>query len=415
MFKQFFNELFGKGNELKNPELNPYDYPDVIWFSDENSKPEKKEEGIGEIIKKPKLEDMVYPENIGEIIKLLIKKTKKKNINLLFYGGQGTGKSSTGKMLAVETNRPFVYLNGAMNKNKIIEILTNLKPNSLVLIDEIHSWNTKNSEIIYPAIQDNELVIDGKSYELDCMFIATTTEPQEIPKPLRDRFQEIELEELDTELLKEVLKKKGCPDEVCDYLLNFTTNMRVLENVLEMMDLYGDYNMKNLRKVFKLKRIDINKGLSEIQEKYLEYLKRQKKAGARIIGLHLKKSENYLKYEVEPDLIRKGLIVTTSRGREINPELADGTIEYMVGDKDVKEKRYEEDERETAIRFLNENPHIKKKFGSKYFELVNFLAEKIAEGIEPDEIDVESFGEDKDFNDSYDDNYKPSMEELGML
>jgi len=45
-----------------------------------------------------------------------------------------------------------------------------------------------------------------------------------------------------------------------------------------------------------------------------------------------------------------------------------------------------------------------------YLELVNFIAEKIKEGIEPDLIDFESFGTDTSIEQSYNNNYK--FEEL---
>lgn len=278
-----------------------------------------KKELFGETLLKPNFEDVIYQDNVKEAIRLIIEKAKLKPFNLLLLGSAGVGKSTTAKMLAVELNRPFVYLNGQMNKSKVIEILSNLKPNSLVLLDEIHSWSLSVSEIVYPVIQDGELITDGKVINLsDVMFVACTTETHEIPKPLLDRFKSIELEELDKENLIKLLKLKNIQDDVIEKLLNYTTNIRILNNLIEMMGLYNSYDLDTLKKVFWLKKIDINTGLNELQTKYLELLKNSDKPlGLRIISLNLEKSEDYIKEYLEKDLIKKKLINITSRGREI--------------------------------------------------------------------------------------------------
>jgi len=58
------------------------------------------------------------------------------------------------------------------------------------------------------------------------------------------------------------------------------------------------------------------------------------------------------------------------------------------------EPKFKEDSRVQARRYLKENPTIKDKFHTRYFELVSFIAQKIEEGVEPDLIDWESFGVD---------------------
>ena len=98
------------------------------------------------------------------------------------------------------------------------------------------------------------------------------------------------------------------------------------------------------------------------------------------------------------------MIAITSRGRELSPEFNDGGYEQL---QKVKEEcKFNKDERARAIKWLNDNPNIKKQFGSMYLELVSFIAEKIKEGIEPDLIDFTSFGTDTSIENSYNNNYK---------
>jgi Holliday junction resolvasome RuvABC ATP-dependent DNA helicase subunit len=168
----------------------------------------------------------------------MLEKAKTERINLLFYGQQGTGKTTTAKMFAVELNKPFVYLNGTMSKEKIMEVLLNSKRNSLILIDEIHSWRESIAELIYPAIQDNELIINGKIKKIDYMFIGTTTEPEKLPKPLLDRFKQVELEELEGEQLRKLMLIKGCQEKAIDLILNYSNNFRIIQNIIDLIKLY---------------------------------------------------------------------------------------------------------------------------------------------------------------------------------
>jgi Holliday junction DNA helicase RuvB len=361
---------------------------------------EKKE--IGELVVSPKFEEMIYMPNVETYIKAILEKLKRgEKFNLLLTGTAGTGKTSTAKMLACETNKPFVYLTGSMGNRKIVEMLMNSKAGSIVLIDEIHNMPERIAEILYPSIQDGEIYVEGKMIKLDLMFIGTTTEPEELPRPLLERFKQIELEELEDEQLRKILEKKGCNEDIALKLLNYSSNFRIISNLLEMIKLYGEVNEENLRKVFKLKSIDIHTGLSKLQDTYLDYLKKQEKASLRSLSLILRKSENYIKLEIEPELIRKGLVNITSRGREINPELA-YHLEKM---EKVKNVRFTEEDRKYAIGWLKDRKGITEALGSRYLELVNNVAEMIHNGCLPDEIDWGSFSDDKPIKESVKDNY----------
>jgi len=367
---------------------------------------------IGEIPLNPQFSDMVYEDNVSEAIKLILERIKGEDINLLFSGSAGTGKTSTAQMLSVETKRYFVYMTGSMAKKKIIDLLLSARENSIILIDEIHNLPEKIAEIIYPAIQDNEIYVEGEKRDLKLMFIGTTTEPERLPKPLISRFKIIEFEELSEEKLRLVLQKKGCSIEIADYLLNHTTNFRTINNLIDMIKLYGEINVENMSKAFRLKGINVQNGLSKVQDKYLEILKQYKKLGLRSLSLHLKRSEDYIKLEVEPDLIRKGFLNITSRGRELNPEFSEFSYEELRKEEEKTHSIKTLDKVELARRYLKENPKIKERFRNRYFELVQFIADKIIEGISPEEIDFLSFGNDVGVSESYENNYKGCLEEL---
>lgn len=365
------------------------------------------EEKIGEIISEPHFEDVVFNEKQTVFMKLILNQFKSKRFNLLFSGQAGTGKTYSSKMIACETQKPFIYLNGAMSKRKITNLIKSAKSNAIILIDEIHNLPEKVAEIIYSAIQDNEIYDEGARVLLDNItFIGTTTEPENLPKPLLDRMMRIEFEEPDEETAKRILLKMGLSEECVGLLTNYTLNIRLLKKFIEYTKLYGELNKENLIKVFRLMRINIYSGLSEEQQKYIEYLNSSGKASVRNLSLILRKSENYIKLDIEPDLIRKGIILITSRGRELAPDFKDFSYKELQKESEKEHSEKTIDEVEMAHKFLKDNSKIKEKFGSRYLELVQFIADKISEGISPDELDIESWGNDKGINDSYEDNYK---------
>jgi len=373
---------------------------------------EEVKEKIGEVIDSPTFEDVIYENGVGDIIKKIIERLKEgKRINLLLYGNAGTGKTYSSRMISAETKRPFVYITGSQGKNRIIETVTNLKENAIVLVDEIHNMRTSVAEIIYPAIQDGEVYLNGERIKLkNVIFIGTTTEPSELPKPLKERFNMIELSELSKENLRKYLRKRNVNEEAIDILLNHTTNMRVLNNLLDLIGLYGDFSLKNVKKVFDIKNIDPYTGLSKWQEKYLECLKGQKtgKASLTTISIHLGKSSDYIKKEIEPELLKKNYILITSRGRMLHPEFEDYGFKQLIEARKKKEEDpdFSNMEREMAEDWLKDHKNVKEKFSDRYFKLVNFIARLFEQGIDPDTIDIYSCGKDMDFDEFFEKEYK---------
>ncbi len=282
----------------------------------------KNKNKIGEYLKTPKFEEVIYEDTFKEQLKAIIKKIKEgEEFNLLFDGVAGTGKTTTAKMIAVETNRPFVTLTGSSSNKKIIDILQNVKKKSIILIDEIHNLRENTAEIIYPAIQDKEIYFEGERIKLnkDIMFIGTTTDKSRLPKPLQDRFIILEFEEPNTENLKKILTKRNITPQAQELLLKYSHNVRRLNQIISLCKLYTNkVNKEIVLRIFKNLKIDAKTGLSKEQNQYIDYLKTHGKTSVRTLSQILRRPEGYIKNEIEPDLIRKELIKITPRGRELN-------------------------------------------------------------------------------------------------
>ncbi|HOJ78825.1 MAG TPA: Holliday junction branch migration DNA helicase RuvB [Bacillota bacterium] len=119
--------------------------------------------------------------------------------HVLLYGPPGLGKTSLAHIIAND-----LQVNIRMTSGPAIErpadlaaILTNLEPNDVLFIDEIHRLNRSVEEILYPAMEDFALdIIIGKgpsarSVRIDLpkfTLVGATTRAGSLTSPLRDRF-----------------------------------------------------------------------------------------------------------------------------------------------------------------------------------------------------------------------------------
>ena len=291
------------------------------------------------------MDEYIGQDKVKESLKIYINAALERKEALdhcLLYGPPGLGKTTLASIIANEMGVNLRVTSGpAIEKPMdLAAILTNLSPQDVLFIDEIHRLSRSVEEILYPAMEDFSLdIIIGKGPSAQSVrlslppftLVGATTRAGMLSAPLRDRFGVISRLELYTkdDLTKIVTRNADimnidiAPEGAAEIASRSRGTPRIANRLLRRVRDYaqvcanGCITKDVADKALKMLEID-NLGLDATDKKMLTSI--MLNFGGGPVGLEtlaatIGEDSSAIEDMYEPYLLQLGFIQRTPRGR----------------------------------------------------------------------------------------------------
>jgi len=308
--------------------------------------PEKTDPVIFETNLRPKnLNEYIGQDLLKSNLRIALQACKKRKEALdhvLLHGSPGLGKTTLANIIATELGTGFKITSGpALDKaSDLVSIISNLKENDVLFIDEIHRLKAIIEEVLYTAMEDFAIdIIIGKGPTARSMrinlprftLIGATTKVSMLSSPLRDRFGNVynfenyTFDEINKIIIRSAnILKIDLSPESSAYLSKcsrFTPRVanRLLKRVRDFAQVKSRDSIDISLLTEALNSLGIDElGLDNKDRIVLKTIAEKFKGGPvglNTLAVALSDEENTVEDIYEPYLIQLGFLLRTPRGR----------------------------------------------------------------------------------------------------